>query len=119
MVYKTICKVCPVGCEVSITGKDPNTITGNRCGRGGEYIYKQVMGKSEVLTGRMPIEGGIMSKIPVQTSEPLPSDLRDKILSEINSSKAVAPVKKGEVLIENVLGTGVDVIASRAMKKRG
>lgn len=35
----------------------------------------------------------------------------------INSIEVEAPIKIGQVLIENVLGKGIDVVASRIMVK--
>lgn len=111
------CKVCPMACDLKITKNkiNPSTIEveGNRCNRGKEYALKEVLEPSRVLTSRVLLENGPMSRLPVKTNGIIPSDLVDKSMDIIKETKVSAPVKKGEIIIKNILNTGIDVIAAR------
>ena len=43
------------------------------------------------------------------------NEVNFEAIKKINKVTVKAPVKAGDVIVENILGTGVDVIASRSM----
>lgn len=112
------CKVCNVNCNLNIYKENNDYIVkGNRCPRGLEFGIKEVMEPSRVLTGRVLLKNGSMSRLPVKTSDIIPSDLVNKVMEIIKSTEVSAPVNKGDVIIKNILNTGIDVIAQRKVAR--
>lgn len=117
----TRCKVCPIKCELIITENrlDPSgyTVEGNSCGRGREFAIQEMNKKSRVITGKVLLRNGIMGHLPVKTTGLVPNNRVEDVLNIINSTCITAPVNKGDIIIENVLGLGIDVIAARKVKE--
>ncbi len=106
-----ICIVCPRGCHLSV---DENlNVTGNTCKRGETYGKNEVTNPVRVLTSTVKIEGGVIARLPVKTSVPVPKGRIFDVMTEINKVCAHAPVAINDVLIPNVLGLGADVVATR------
>ncbi|WMM25742.1 DUF1667 domain-containing protein [Tissierella sp. MB52-C2] len=108
------CKVCPIGCSLKII-KDNNkySVEGNRCNRGQEYGINEIKEPSRVLTSRVLLKNGPMSRLPVKTTDIIPENLVEKCMEIIKVTEVSAPVEKGDIIIENILDTGVNVIAAR------
>lgn len=115
------CKVCPVGCNLIIKKDSSNPtnyiIEGNRCNRGQEFGIKEMKEPSRILTSRVLLENGPMSRLPVKTTGIIPEDLVDECMEIIKVTRVSAPVKRGQVIIKDILGTGVDVVAARKVNK--
>lgn len=115
------CKVCPVGCNLKIIKDIQNEnayiIKGNKCNRGSEYAIKEILEPSRVLTSRALLENGPMGRIPVKTNGIIPSHLVDSAMEIIKTTTVTAPVKKGDIIIKNLLNTEVDVIAARKVNR--
>lgn len=114
------CKVCPMECELKITKDDTQSsysVEGNRCNRGKEYGIKEALEPSRILTSRVLLKGGPMSRLPVKTNGIIPEYLVDKCMEIIKVTEVSAPVEKGHIIIENILDTGVDVVASRKVNR--
>ena len=108
-----ICIVCPKGCHLEVD-TEKEKVTGNTCKRGEVYGLNEVKNPTRVVTSTIRIKGG--SVVPVKTENPIPKNMIFDVMKEINSSEATLPVKVGDVLIENILGTGVDIIAAKSVK---
>ncbi len=113
-----ICIVCPVGCHLTVKGEDINSleVTGNKCPRGDKYGKKELSDPRRVLPTTVKIQGGLLARLPVKTSEPIPKPLIFDAMKEIKKVKVNAPIKVGDVIIENILNTGADVVATRDMQ---
>ena len=61
----------------------------------------------------MRVENGFLPLVPVRSDKALPKEKLQDTLQEIALIKIKAPIKMGDVLIENVLGLDVNIIASR------
>lgn len=106
-----ICIVCPRGCHISV---DENmNVTGNTCPRGKEYAINEMTHPTRMITSTVAIESPELRRLPVMTSAPIPKDRIFDVMEEINKVRAKAPVKIHDVVISNVLGLGVDIIATR------
>ncbi|MCH4886503.1 DUF1667 domain-containing protein [Acidaminobacter sp. JC074] len=115
-VHDLICIACPVGCHLKVTEGSEILVEHAKCKRGEAYGVKELTNPTRIVTSTMKIEGGLSSRIPVRTAEDIPKDKIFDCMKEINETTLTAPVKMGDVLIENVLGTGVNIVASRSMK---
>ena len=107
-----ICIVCPRGCHLKI---DENTLEaqGNTCPRGEEYAKNEIVSPMRTITGSVGISGGIHPRLAVRTNRAVPKSKMFEIMAALHACKVHAPVKRGDVIIENVCGTGVNVIATR------
>ncbi|MBZ2173653.1 DUF1667 domain-containing protein [Schnuerera sp. xch1] len=119
--YEKICIVCPIGCKLTIK-EDPKSddgyiVEGNNCPRGEIYGKKEVTNPTRVLTTTAKIVGAHLNRIPVISNDGLPKDKLFKCMEIINSLEVSAPIKLGDVVVENIMGTGVDIVASRSMEK--
>ncbi len=112
MKRKIICTVCPVGCNIEVEmteNKEILSITGNTCKRGLVYAENECINPKRTLTTTVFCDNGKI--LSVKTSEAVPKELLFECMKVINKTLAKAPVKIGDVIIENILDTGADVIA--------
>lgn len=110
-----ICIVCPNGCRLRVDEENYYQVTGNACSRGEEYGRTELLHPTRVLTGTVKIRGGTVARCPVKTKEPIP---KEKILDAAKALGDVglqAPVRVGDVVLADVCGTGVDVVATRSV----
>lgn len=113
---KLICIVCPVGCRLEITGTtDTLEIAGNQCKRGPVYAKDEITNPTRMVCTTVKIENGIHSVIPVKTDKPIQEKYKIEIMELINKAKVISPVKVGDVIISNILGTDVNIVATRNM----
>ncbi len=120
--HDLVCIVCPMGCRLTVQ-EDPTkakgyAVEGNICKRGVDYAVKELTSPTRMLPTTVKISDGFISRLPVRTTDAIPKDLIFKAMDEINKVKVKAPVKCGSVIISNILGTGVDIIATRSMESR-
>lgn len=114
MKRKITCAICPMACDIEVSQNDGElVIEGNRCGRGYQFVQKHLKADERVVTGRCLLSGGQMNRLPVATSMEIPENLVQEVLEVIQNTRVHAPIKRGQVIIENILGTGADVIAQR------
>lgn len=85
-------------------------VTGNSCKRGVSYAESECTHPTRTLTSTALCEGGGL--VSVKTSCPIPKEMLFAVMEEINSVLAPRDVKIGDVIIENVLGLGADVVAT-------
>jgi CxxC motif-containing protein len=116
---KTVrCIVCPTGCEIHVKNVNGEIIVeGHTCKRGEEYAKTEFIAPKRILTSTMRVNNGLLPLIPIRTSEPVLKEKLNEILKEIAIKIVDAPIKMGDILIENVLDLGVNIIASRDLIK--
>ncbi len=108
------CIGCPLGCAltVSMNQGEVLSVEGNTCKRGAEYAKKEVTNPTRIVTSTVRVTGGKEVTVAVKTRTDIP---KDKIFDCIRALKEVvvqAPVSIGDVIVENVANTGVDMIAA-------
>lgn len=107
------CIVCPMGCRM--TAEEVNgeiKVTGNTCKRGEVYAKQEMTNPVRTLTSLVMVEGASTPLSPVKTAGPIPKALIESALSELKRAKVPAPVKIGDVIIENIAGTGIALVAT-------
>ena len=110
-----VCVSCPIGCAITVELDDNNeviSVTGNTCPRGDKYAKQECTHPERMLTSTVKLEGGKMPVVPVKSASPLPKEMLFDAMKEINKVTLKAPVKIGDVVIKNILSTGVDIIAT-------
>lgn len=109
---KTICIMCPLGCPLDIQDQNGEiAVNGNTCKRGEVYGKQEYTSPKRVVTSLVKVEGhGVTS---VKTDNLIDKEIIFDILNELKKIKLQAPVKVGQVVIENILNTGVNIVATR------
>ncbi|ABW18685.1 DUF1667 domain-containing protein [Alkaliphilus oremlandii] len=114
-----ICIVCPFGCKLKVKQNDASelgySVEGNKCFRGKDYGIREMTNPTRALTTTVSIIDASIKRLPVRTSGTIPKGLIEDAMKEINKIEVKAPVKVGDVIIKNILDTGVDIISSRSM----
>ena len=111
------CINCPVGCRMKVTLNDEGevlSVEGNTCARGSKYAKQECTMPLRMITAVIPAEN---SPVPlsVKTESPVPKHLISEIMEQLKLVRVSAPVTPGQVVLPNVCGTGVNVIATRPL----
>lgn len=114
-----ICIVCPNGCRLQVDETNDYRVTGNGCERGLSYGRDEAINPMRVLTTTVRLTGGEERRCPVRTAAPIPRGRLMEAMEAISAVCAAAPVKAGQVLISDLLGTGADLIATRSIDRAG
>lgn len=109
-----ICIGCPIGCLITVDKKEDGSlvITGNTCKKGEEYARNEMTLPKRSVTSYMKVTGGRTRVVSVKTKGEIPKGKIFDGMEEIKKTVAQAPIKTGDVLLENVADTGVNVIAT-------
>jgi CxxC motif-containing protein len=117
MTDRLTCILCPVGCELEVErAGDGLEVRGSQCEKGIGFAEDEVLHPIRNLATSVPLLGTASQMVSVRLSGPVPRDMIFPILAKIAGLRPERPVRRGQVLIPNVLGTGVDVIATRTVK---
>lgn len=115
MQTKIICITCPVGCSLEVTYEDQKVIKveGNQCRKGIDYAQNELKDPRRMVTTTVKVKGGLHPLVPVYTSAPIPKPLIFELVKKLRQIELKAPVRVGQVILKDFLGTGVDVLAAR------
>lgn len=114
-----VCTSCPLGCRVSITKKPDGSfaISGNKCQRGYDFAVEEMTNPKRVLTTSIRVIKGKLPLVSVKTVPRIPKNLIPAAMKEIKKIKVEAPVRTGDVLVKDLLGTGVNLVATRSVER--
>ena len=112
MTKNLTCIICPKGCNINVEVENGKVtkIEGNTCQRGYDYAYSEVTNPVRTVTSTIKLENGNM--ISVKTDKPIPKELIFRCMEEINKTVIKEPVKIGDILIENILNTGSNIVST-------
>lgn len=110
-----ICIGCPLGCPVSVTMENGEVreVTGNTCKRGDAYARKEVTNPTRIVTSTVRVTGGELAMASVKTASDIPKGRIFDCIKALQTIELKAPVQIGQVVLENVAGTGVQVVATK------
>ena len=110
------CICCPVGCVLRAEIEDGavRSVTGNSCKRGAEYAHQECIAPVRVVTGSVPVSGGTLPRGSVKTAAPVSKSAVLAVMEAVHALRPCAPVHIGDVLCEDIAGTGVSLVATRA-----
>ncbi len=113
---KIICITCPKGCTLDVT-REGQTILRIKpgCKRGHEYANREMVDPRRMVATTVRVRGGIHPLLPVATAAPFPKPRILKLMNALRKIELQAPVKMGQPVLCDALGTGIDILASRDM----
>ena len=108
------CISCPVGCRMTVVIEDGKfvSVTGNTCKRGEIYAKQECIAPERMVTAVVPVEGSFMP-LSVKTKSPIPKAKIKDCMKALSEVQLTAPIKAGTVVLPDVCGTGVDIIATK------
>lgn len=111
-----ICTTCPQGCTLVIS-KDGDTIVDVKagCKRGKAYAHQELSDPRRMVATTVRIQGSLHPLLPVYTAAAFPKTRIAELMKVLKDVKVQAPIKAGMVVMPDVLGTGIDILASRDM----
>ncbi len=115
MTREIICTVCPKGCHLSVD--DNLNVQGFGCVRGQAYGKAEATHPVRMLTSTVKLISKSLPRLPVITSREVPKGRMFDIMKEINLVTVTAPVKVGQVIIQDVCHLGVDIVATRTIEE--
>ena len=119
MSRKTItCITCPSGCKIEVVEGEKGELqmTGYSCKRGIKYATSEFYNPSRILATTVRILGAALPLLPVRSKEPVPKGELFAIMDKLATLNIEAPINVGDVILSNVLDTGVDVVATRTLE---
>ena len=87
-------------------------MTGNSCPRGDKFAPQELTCPMRVLTTTVAVSGGDEALLPVRTAEAIPLELHAQAMDLIRGLVVNAPIRMGDIVLENLLNTNINLIAS-------
>lgn len=116
---KFTCIACPKSCCITVTDNDGElTFTGYECKRGINHAKNEYLHPMRMLTSTVKVIGGQFDRLGVIGSSELPREKLRDCLKEVYKVAVKAPVKAGDIIIKNILGTGCDIIATMSVEEK-
>ncbi|EID84977.1 hypothetical protein MSI_15730 [Treponema sp. JC4] len=122
--FPMTCIICPMGCTMEVTteGEGANrrvvSVTDNGCKRGPEYVEKELLNPTRTLTTTITVQNGDLTVVPVKTAGEVPKNMLLQCMEVIRRATVKAPIKTGDVLLHDILGTGVNVVSCARVNKK-
>ena len=112
-IKEVICICCPRGCHLQVDPQKDYNVTGNACPNGAAYGREELTHPTRILTSTVRVEGGLYPRCPVKTAQAVPKEKMTEVMAALDHVTLHAPVRTGQVVLADVCGTGVDVVAAR------
>ncbi len=113
-----VCIVCPRGCTMKIEEKDgAYQVSGNFCKRGEKFAKTEMTEPMRTICTTVRTSFEDVPVLPVRVSSDIPKNKIFDVMKKINETTVTERISRGDKVIENVLGLGVDVIATSDILK--
>lgn len=114
------CTTCPSECLLTVEVErdadghvaEVRSVTGNNCPRGDKFARQELSCPMRVLTTTVAVSGGDEALLPVRTAEAIPLELHAQAMVLIRGLVINAPIHMGDVVLENLLDTNINLVAS-------
>ena len=119
MIRNLTCIECPRSCVLAVDIENCRVVKveGEKCPKGKDYAVSEVENPRRVLTSTVVVAAhraaAALKMLPVRTDKPIPKERILEAAGEIRKIKIDRPVKSGEIIAANILGLGVNLIATR------
>ena len=114
------CTTCPSECLLTVEVErdadgalvEVRSVTGNSCPRGYKFAHQELTCPMRVLTTTVAVSSGDEALLPVRTAEAIPLTLHAQAMNLLRGAVVDAPIRMGDIVLPNLLNTGIDLIAS-------
>lgn len=109
------CIGCPLGCGITVELKDGEivSVTGNTCKKGEDYVRKELTNPTRIVTSIVRVKGGKIPMVSVKTEADIPKGKIFDCTKALQNVIMDAPVRIGDVVLADVAGTGVAIVATK------
>ena len=111
------CIVCPKGCFLKVDEENGYKVTGNSCEKGAEYGYNELKNPTRVITSTVKTNSAVYPRCPVRTDGAIPKAKMFEAMRLLDKITLSVPIKSGEKIIENIVGTTVSFINTKQIDK--
>ncbi len=121
-VHELTCISCPMGCPLRVETDESGkvlSVSGNTCKRGEEYGRREVTAPVRTVTSTVRVTEGNAPVVPVRTKGEIPKERIFDCMTAIRAASVQAPVRIGDVILENAAGTGVSIVATKTVERKG
>jgi CxxC motif-containing protein len=120
MKKEIICIGCPMGCYLTVdyVGTKIQDLSGNRCKVGQQYAEKEISNPERTLTTTMKVKHGNLPLVSVRTDKPIPKGRIFDAMNLLAKVEVDAPIKIGEIIIQNIFDTNVNIVATKNVSKK-
>lgn len=114
------CTTCPSECLLTVEVEhdadgavvEVRSVTGNSCPRGDKFAHQELTCPMRVLTTTVAVSDGDEALLSVRTAEAIPLTLHAQAMNLLRGAVVDAPIRMGDIVLPNLLNTGIDLIAS-------
>ncbi|MGG5315003.1 DUF1667 domain-containing protein [Enterococcus sp. AZ072] len=107
-----ICIMCPKGCHLAVDEENDYQVTGHSCNKGVKYGKAEATNPIRVVTSTVVVRNGNSHRCSVKTLDGIPKESVREAMTILNQVRLQAPVEIGDIVLENLLNTGIDVVAT-------
>ena len=111
------CVNCPIGCLLEVKLDENGAvadISGNSCNRGISYAEQEAVDPKRNISAVCMV-AGCLEPLSVKTAEPVSKEKIFEVMKVVSGLELQAPIAAGEVLVENVADTGVNIVATKSI----
>ena len=110
-----LCIGCPLGCRLEVEAEDGAIVEvrGFSCKRGKEYAEQEHIDPRRMVSSTVPVTKGVCARLPVKTSRAVPKARVGAVCVALRRVSVAAPIHCGDVVVENIVDTGADIVATR------
>ena len=117
------CILCPNGCELDVEysgqpSEETLVAEGNLCSKGSSYALEELIRPKRTLTTSILVRFGDQRLVSVKTASSIPRQAILKAREELRGTIVTAPVSIGDTILRDVAGTGIDIVATRAVERK-
>lgn len=107
------CITCPKGCRLKVDEENDFAVTGNSCPRGAEYGRNELKNPVRVITSTVKTTSDEHPRCPVKTNGAIPKGKMFEAMALLDDIMLDTPIQVGDVIIEDIFHTGIDVVACK------
>lgn len=115
---ETVCILCPKGCLVQMSVEGDHCITiGNACPKGAVFAEQEYRHPVRTLCTTVKTNSEQYPRLPVKTAQSIPKNMQMQVMMCLNEVCVDLPILVGTTIVENVLGTGVNIVATMTLEE--
>ena len=93
-------------------------VSGNLCPKGAQYAAQEVEAPKRTIASSVAVRNGVLPLVSVRLNRAVPKEKLFEVMAEIRKLSLNAPVHTGDLIVENILGLGSDLIATKNVEKQ-